>query len=144
MIVIATSLELVAMNCYIIGALSDISAMSCDCHVIHVAHRCALGWWGNPNVIGGRCQKCECSGNIDIHDPTACDPTTGECLKCLNDATGQYCEQCRQWYWGDAVTTKTCQRESRLIFLDSYYFLFILSSIFFYCIRPIIIIIRFF
>ena len=44
---------------------------------------CALGYWGDPMEVGGRCSPCECSDNIDMNDPLSCDRNTGECLRCI-------------------------------------------------------------
>ena len=71
-----------------------------------------MGYWGNPTELGNTCQQCQCSGNINVRDPLSCDIGTGACLKCINDASGQNCERCKEWYWGDAVDNKDCRRES--------------------------------
>jgi len=72
-----------------------------------------IGYWGNPLEIGGRCEKCECSTNIDLRDPLSCDQSTGECVRCINHAAGEHCEKCMEWYYGDAVNLKNCQRTLR-------------------------------
>lgn len=71
---------------------------------------CAAGHFGRPEVIGSTCQLCGCSGNIDFSDPTSCESTTGECLKCLHNTTGRSCEVCAAGYYGDAVQTKNCSK----------------------------------
>ena len=60
------------------------------------------------------CNPCDCSGNININDPAACDSVTGECLRCLNNTAGSACGLCAPGYFGDAVDRKDCQ--SKLIF----------------------------
>jgi len=60
--------------------------------------------------IGGGCEKCACSDNIDLRDPLSCDQSTGECLRCINHAAGDHCERCMEWYYGDAIHRKDCQR----------------------------------
>jgi len=69
-----------------------------------------MGYWGNPLVVGGGCEKCQCSGNINLDDPLSCDQSTGECVRCINHAAGEHCERCSDWYYGDAVHRKNCQR----------------------------------
>ena len=61
-----------------------------------------------PNAT---CELCQCNGNIDMRDPEACDIQTGACLSCINNSTGPRCEQCRDWWYGDAVVEKDCYRK---------------------------------
>ena len=66
--------------------------------------------YGQPEVIGDYCKPCNCSGNIDVNDPQACDSVSGECLRCLNNAYGPACGLCAPGFFGDAVAVKDCQR----------------------------------
>ena len=54
--------------------------------------------------------SCECNGNIDPSVPGSCNTSTGECLICTNNATGQQCEVCVEGFYGDA-TAQQCQGE---------------------------------
>ncbi|XP_029979690.1 laminin subunit alpha-1 [Sphaeramia orbicularis] len=74
--------------------------------------RCASGFYGNPQVVGGACVRCECNGNVDISEAGHCDTVTGECLRCLGNTGGHHCEVCRPGYYGDAIYEKNC-RECR-------------------------------
>uniref|UniRef100_A0A8C7QQQ2 Laminin, beta 2 (laminin S) n=1 Tax=Oncorhynchus mykiss TaxID=8022 RepID=A0A8C7QQQ2_ONCMY len=60
--------------------------------------------------LGGRCQPCRCSNNIDMSDLDACDRRTGECKKCLYNTEGPDCGVCKSGYYGDAsnVALKLC------------------------------------
>ncbi|KAM7389954.1 hypothetical protein PAMA_008234 [Pampus argenteus] len=71
--------------------------------------RCASGFYGNPQVVGGVCVPCECNGNVDDSKAGHCDTVTGECLRCLNNTAGRHCEVCQPGYYGDAVHAKNCQ-----------------------------------
>ncbi|XP_075729518.1 wing blister isoform X1 [Rhipicephalus microplus] len=53
--------------------------------------RCADGFFGNPLVDGGRCERCEC--NPYGSQGHRCDPTTGAC-HCLPGITGRDCSIC--------------------------------------------------
>jgi len=74
--------------------------------------RCAPGYYGDPYTVGDTCELCQCSGNLDMRDPEACDFQSGQCLNCINNSTGAYCERCRDWFYGDAVNAKDCYRKS--------------------------------
>uniref|UniRef100_A0A665TLL1 Laminin, alpha 1 n=1 Tax=Echeneis naucrates TaxID=173247 RepID=A0A665TLL1_ECHNA len=71
--------------------------------------RCASGYYGNPQVVGGTCVRCECNGNVNISEAGHCDTVTGECLHCLGNTGGRHCEICQSGYYGDAVSNKDCQ-----------------------------------
>ncbi|KAF1373388.1 hypothetical protein PFLUV_G00260050 [Perca fluviatilis] len=71
--------------------------------------RCASGFHGNPQVVGGACERCECNGNVDVSEAGHCHTVTGECLRCLGNTAGAHCEVCQPGYYGDAVHAKDCQ-----------------------------------
>ncbi|XP_040262985.1 laminin subunit beta-2 isoform X2 [Bufo bufo] len=70
---------------------------------------CAPGFYGNPFQVGGRCLPCQCNNNIDMTDTGSCDRRTGQCLKCLYNTEGRFCEQCRVGYYGDA-SRRNCNK----------------------------------
>lgn len=87
--------------------------ISCDCTPGYWGARCescAAGYYGEPDVEGGFCQPCQCSGNIDTNAIDSCDSVTGECLHCLNNTYGEICHLCAPGYFGDAVERKDCQQ----------------------------------
>uniref|UniRef100_A0A3Q3BIM3 Laminin, alpha 1 n=1 Tax=Kryptolebias marmoratus TaxID=37003 RepID=A0A3Q3BIM3_KRYMA len=71
--------------------------------------RCASGFYGNPQVVGGACLRCECNGNINVSETGYCDIVTGDCLHCLGNTAGRHCEVCRPGYYGDAVHANDCK-----------------------------------
>ncbi|XP_068108744.1 laminin subunit beta-2 isoform X3 [Hyperolius riggenbachi] len=84
----------------------------CNCNQGYTGPRCdecAPGFYGNPFQVGGRCLPCQCNQNIDMTDMGSCDRRTGQCLKCLYNTEGRFCEQCRDGYYGDA-SRRTCRK----------------------------------
>ncbi|KPM02403.1 paramyosin-like protein 1, partial [Sarcoptes scabiei] len=87
------------------------SVLGCDCKEGYNGTRCEFcgaGHYGNPQIAGQSCQKCECNNNIDVKDPESCDPFTGICNKCLFNSSGEHCERCADWHWGDSIISKNC------------------------------------
>lgn len=80
----------------------------------HIANcftfRCSDGYFGNPQIVGGYCQKCDCSGNADTSVPGWCDSLTGQCLKCLYNTAGWNCGECKPEHYGNAEL-RNCQRK---------------------------------
>ncbi|XP_013412469.1 laminin subunit gamma-1 [Lingula anatina] len=78
---------------------------------------CADSYYGDPTGRYGpasQCQKCRCNENIDPNAVANCNSTTGECLKCIYNTAGFYCDRCLPGYYGDALALpkgdcKACQ-----------------------------------
>ncbi|XP_048452999.1 laminin subunit alpha-2-like [Rhincodon typus] len=71
--------------------------------------RCSEGFFGRPNKPGGLCQPCQCNGNLDLSVPGSCNSLTGECLRCIEGISGQFCDQCAEGFFGDAVVARNCR-----------------------------------
>ncbi|MEQ2157331.1 hypothetical protein GOODEAATRI_000719 [Goodea atripinnis] len=72
---------------------------------------CAPGFYGNPMVLGSRCQPCHCNGNTDPNMLfTDCHPLTGQCLSCMHNSAGPHCDVCAPGYYGDAIHAKNCTK----------------------------------
>ncbi|XP_028398055.1 laminin subunit beta-1-like [Dendronephthya gigantea] len=69
---------------------------------------CSDGYYGNPLIPGGKCQKCNCSGNVDFTEAGGCDKKTGICLRCLHNTAGYFCDVCKPGFFGNAKN-QTCQ-----------------------------------
>ncbi|KAK3087389.1 hypothetical protein FSP39_005285 [Pinctada imbricata] len=67
---------------------------------------CLDGFYGDPAGNRGNakpCDKCSCNENIDPNAVRNCDRDSGECLKCIYNTAGFYCENCLPNYYGDAL-----------------------------------------
>uniref|UniRef100_A0A8C7BKK5 Laminin subunit alpha 3 n=1 Tax=Neovison vison TaxID=452646 RepID=A0A8C7BKK5_NEOVI len=55
--------------------------------------RCAPGYFGNPQKLGGSCQPCNCNSN---GHPGSCHPLTGDCLnqEPKDGGPGEECDDC--------------------------------------------------
>lgn len=95
-------------RCILIG--KNIVCTDCpEGHTGSLCEYCQDGYYGDPSGILGfatRCQKCNCSGNIDFNAIGNCNSLTGDCLKCIyNTRNGplERCEQCAIGFHGNAT-----------------------------------------
>lgn len=71
--------------------------------------RCELcddGYFGDPLGRNGPvrlCRLCQCNDNIDPNAVGNCNRLTGECLKCIYNTAGFYCDRCKDGYFGNAL-----------------------------------------
>lgn len=49
------------------------------------------------------CRQCRCNGNIDPNAVGNCHRLSGECLKCIYNTAGFYCDRCRPGFYGDPL-----------------------------------------
>uniref|UniRef100_A0A8D3DC26 Laminin subunit alpha-5 n=1 Tax=Scophthalmus maximus TaxID=52904 RepID=A0A8D3DC26_SCOMX len=108
----------VPSNNFAEGCLQKNERMQCLCMPGYAGphcERCAPGFYGNPMVLGSRCQPCHCHDNTDPNMLfTDCHPLTGECLSCMHNTAGPHCDICAPGYHGDAVAAKNCTSEFAL------------------------------
>ncbi|KAG5325201.1 LAMA1 protein, partial [Pseudoatta argentina] len=57
---------------------------------------CDVGFYGNPVIPGGTCERCTCNGG-------ACDHETGRCLECRGNTKGWKCEKCKEAHYGNPL-----------------------------------------
>ncbi|XP_044207309.1 laminin subunit alpha-5 isoform X2 [Thunnus albacares] len=104
----------VQSNNFAEGCVQKQDRMQCLCMPGYAGpncERCAPGYYGNPMVLGSRCQPCHCHGNTDPNMLfTDCHPLTGECLSCMHNTAGPHCDICAPGYYGDAINAKNCTR----------------------------------
>ncbi|KAL7984791.1 hypothetical protein Chor_003361 [Crotalus horridus] len=71
--------------------------------------RCELcddGYFGDPLGQNGPirpCRLCQCSDNIDPNAVGNCNRLTGECLKCIYNTAGFYCDRCKDGFFGNPL-----------------------------------------
>ncbi len=70
----------------------------CECKEGYESARCSVcadNHFGNPEIPGGKCIKCNCSNNWIESETGNCDPSSGVCLKCQFNTEGDHCEYCK-------------------------------------------------
>ncbi|KFP41540.1 Laminin subunit gamma-2, partial [Chlamydotis macqueenii] len=63
---------------------------------------CADGYFGDP-AAARPCQPCQCNGNVEPNAVGNCDRRTGECLKCIYNTAGFYCDRCKDGFFGNPL-----------------------------------------
>ncbi|NXO35874.1 LAMC2 protein, partial [Locustella ochotensis] len=63
---------------------------------------CADGYFGDP-AASQPCQPCRCNGNVEPNAVGNCDRRTGECLKCIYNTAGFYCDRCKDGFFGNPL-----------------------------------------
>lgn len=86
----------VASNSFATGCSGSGRNLKCFCKLGYAGYNCgecALGYYGNPLRLGGKCQRCNCGNNGQL---ISCDPLTGECLDEDPKDTGSddLCDSC--------------------------------------------------
>ncbi|NXI30726.1 LAMC2 protein, partial [Sterrhoptilus dennistouni] len=63
---------------------------------------CADGYFGDP-AASQPCQLCQCNGNVEPNAVGNCDRRTGQCLKCIYNTAGFYCDRCKDGFFGNPL-----------------------------------------
>uniref|UniRef100_A0A452TBF7 Laminin EGF-like domain-containing protein n=1 Tax=Ursus maritimus TaxID=29073 RepID=A0A452TBF7_URSMA len=59
---------------------------------------CENGYYNSDSI----CTKCQCHSHVDsTTTPKICKPESGECIHCLHNTTGFWCENCLEGYVRD-------------------------------------------
>uniref|UniRef100_A0A2R8Z6A4 Multiple epidermal growth factor-like domains protein 9 n=1 Tax=Pan paniscus TaxID=9597 RepID=A0A2R8Z6A4_PANPA len=61
-------------------------------------NKCENGYYNFDSI----CRKCQCHGHVDpVKTPKICKPESGECINCLHNTSGFWCENCLEGYIHD-------------------------------------------
>ncbi|XP_054980857.1 multiple epidermal growth factor-like domains protein 9 [Sorex araneus] len=61
-------------------------------------NKCENGYYNSDSI----CTRCQCHGHVDpVKTPKICKPESGECISCLHNTTGFWCENCLEGYVRD-------------------------------------------
>uniref|UniRef100_A0A8C5GYU8 Laminin subunit gamma-1 n=1 Tax=Gouania willdenowi TaxID=441366 RepID=A0A8C5GYU8_GOUWI len=87
-----------------------------NCPVGTTGKRCELcddGYFGDPLGQNGpvrACHICKCSDNIDPNAVGNCNRETGECLKCIYNTAGFFCDRCQEGFYGNALAPNVADK----------------------------------
>ncbi|KAL7875637.1 hypothetical protein AOLI_G00106000 [Acnodon oligacanthus] len=79
-------------NNFAVGCSEVAGRLQCLCKTGYTGERCercASGYYGEPEILGGRCRPCNCNGN-------SCSPKTGVCNNGQEPKDTNTDEQCRE------------------------------------------------
>lgn len=94
-------------SCAVVPRTKEVVCTNCPLGT--TGKRCELcddGYFGDPLGQNGAprpCRACECNSNIDPNAVGNCDRLTGECLKCIYNTGGFYCDRCRDGFYGNPL-----------------------------------------
>ncbi|XP_072298063.1 laminin subunit gamma-1 [Eucyclogobius newberryi] len=94
-------------NCALIPKTREVVCTNCPPGT--TGKRCELcddGFFGDPLGQEGpvrACRACKCSDNIDPNAVGNCHRETGECLKCIYNTAGFFCDRCQDGFYGNAL-----------------------------------------
>ncbi|KFP62450.1 Laminin subunit gamma-1, partial [Cariama cristata] len=94
-------------SCAIVPRTKEVVCTSCQAGT--TGKRCELcddAYFGDPLGENGAvrpCRLCQCNDNIDPNAVGNCDRQTGECLKCIYNTAGFYCDRCKDGFFGNPL-----------------------------------------
>ncbi|KAJ0012238.1 hypothetical protein NQD34_013213 [Periophthalmus magnuspinnatus] len=95
-------------TCAVVPKTKEVVCTNCPAGT--TGKRCELcddGFFGDPLGQEGpvrACRACKCSDNIDPNAVGNCHRETGECLKCIYNTAGLFCDRCQDGFFGNALS----------------------------------------
>lgn len=96
-------------TCAVVPKTKEVVCTNCPAGT--TGKRCELcddGFFGDPLGQNGpvrTCRACKCSDNIDPNAVGNCNRETGECLKCIYNTAGFFCDRCKDGFYGNALAS---------------------------------------
>ncbi|NXG30682.1 LAMC1 protein, partial [Dromaius novaehollandiae] len=94
-------------SCAIVPRTKEVVCTNCPTGT--TGKRCELcddAYFGDPLGENGAvrpCRLCQCNDNIDPNAVGNCNRYTGECLKCIYNTAGFYCDRCKDGFFGNPL-----------------------------------------
>ncbi|XP_071392229.1 laminin subunit gamma-1-like, partial [Centroberyx affinis] len=101
-------------TCAVVPKTREVVCTNCPAGT--TGKRCELcddGFFGDPLGQSGpvrACRACKCSDNIDPNAVGNCDRETGECLKCIYNTDGFFCDRCKDGFYGNALAANPADK----------------------------------
>uniref|UniRef100_A0A673BD85 Laminin subunit gamma-1 n=1 Tax=Sphaeramia orbicularis TaxID=375764 RepID=A0A673BD85_9TELE len=96
----------VGATCAVVPKTREVVCTNCPAGT--TGKRCELcddGFFGDPLGQNGAvrtCRACKCSNNMDPNAVGNCNRESGECLKCIYNTAGFFCDRCKEGFYGNA------------------------------------------
>ncbi|XP_061587599.1 laminin subunit gamma-1 [Cololabis saira] len=101
-------------TCAVVPSTREVVCTNCPAGT--TGKRCELcddGFFGDPLGQNGpvrTCRACKCSDNIDPNAVGNCNRETGECLKCIYNTAGFFCDRCKDGFYGNALAANPAEK----------------------------------
>ncbi|XP_012681774.2 laminin subunit gamma-1 [Clupea harengus] len=101
-------------TCAVVPKTREVVCTNCPAGT--TGKRCELcddGFFGDPLGQDGpvrACRACTCSDNIDPNAVGNCNRETGQCLKCIYNTDGFFCDRCKEGFFGSALATNPAEK----------------------------------
>uniref|UniRef100_A0A8D3DLT7 Laminin, gamma 1 n=1 Tax=Scophthalmus maximus TaxID=52904 RepID=A0A8D3DLT7_SCOMX len=101
-------------TCAVVPSTREVVCTNCPAGT--TGKRCELcddGFFGDALGQSGpvrACRACKCSDNIDPNAVGNCNRETGECLKCIYNTDGFFCDRCKEGFYGNALASSPADK----------------------------------